>query len=662
MRNKLLSASLLRTLFVGLCLTGLVACGGSDYTAVSEPPPANPPTPVTPPAPPPPVSMVIGPAGGVLIGPDGVQLVVPAGALEENVTLRIARSGEGAPPLPEDIYSTPVIYEITPHDLRFARPVQVWLPLNGAAADSALAMAADSGGNWATVPASFEGGYAVVERQTLSWFWSSSNLSIVCSIPRDNTDPYPCTMASLGGSITADPPSALVTQGNPVTRVLRQAATLNVQMTFAAARDCTAPTITVVRTDRPGGIGPWLPAQTVLSSSVTLTPVGQTTSAAGNVLVPLQFTGPSKGLVSLRFDFSCTRRFRNYQSFATAHVWLNVDIPPVTSVTTGSFLMAGEPGVTGSADGTAGAARFNQPNYIARNPASGTLYVGDFSNNTIRAITSSGAVTTLAGTAPLAGYVDATGPAARFRGNGGLGVDASGNVLVSDWDNHAIRRITPGGVVSTLAGNGTSGSANGNGTAARFTNPNGLAIDGSGNVYVADWANHTIRRITPAGDVTTLAGAPGLRGSADGTGLAARFNLPSGVAVDAGGNVYVADQANHVIRRITAGGVVTTFAGLAGSPGTVDGTGTSARFTNPAWLSVSPSGDVFVVSGAGDTVRKITPAGVVTTVVGVAGYVGPVVLGSNANTRLRNARGVLAVSSNELYVAADHAVLRVTLP
>jgi sugar lactone lactonase YvrE len=322
--------------------------------------------------------------------------------------------------------------------------------------------------------------------------------------------------------------------------------------------------------------------------------------------------------------------------------------------------IAGTPGVTGSTDGTGAVARFNTANYLAVN-AAGTLYLGDFNNHTIRAITPAGVVSTLAGSPGVPGYADGTGAAARFNGNGGLAVDSAGNIFVSDWDNFVIRRITPAGVVTTFAGTaGAVGTTDGTGAAARFSNPNGMAIDAAGNLYVADWGNHTIRRITPAGVVTTLAGTPGVPGNSNGTGVAARFAQPNGVAVDNAGNVFVADASNHTIRRITPAGVVTTLAGQAGATGTTDGTGAAARFDTPAWLTISPSGDLFVVSAAGDTVRKITAAGVVTTVVGVAGQNAAVVLG--ASPRLRNARGVLALSSNQLVVVADNAVLNVTVP
>lgn len=334
----------------------------------------------------------------------------------------------------------------------------------------------------------------------------------------------------------------------------------------------------------------------------------------------------------------------------------------VTAITLNAALLAGTPGTSGSADGTGAAARFNTANYVTANPTTGTIYIGDFGNSTIRTVTPGGVVSTLAGTPGSFAFADGTGSAARFNGNGGLALDAAGNLFVADWDNFLVRRVTAAGVVTTLAGSpGSAGSTDGTGAAARFVNPNGLAIDTAGNVYVADWGNATIRRITPAGVVTTLAGTPGSPGSADGTGAAARFSLPTGVAVDSAGNVYVADQGNNTIRRITPAGVVTTLAGSAGSAGSTDGTGSAARFISPSVLSISPTGDLFVIAGVnGETVRKITAAGVVTTVVGVAGQASAVVLG--ANPRLRNGRAVHAISSNRLLVTADNALLDITVP
>jgi DNA-binding beta-propeller fold protein YncE len=191
-------------------------------------------------------------------------------------------------------------------------------------------------------------------------------------------------------------------------------------------------------------------------------------------------------------------------------------------------------------------------------------------------------------------------------------------------------------------------------------NPNGLAIDGADNLYVVDWGNHTVRRITPAGEVSTFAGAAGQVGSADGVGAAARFHTPGAVAIDGAGNLYVTDMANHTVRKITPAGEVSTLAGQAGLSGTVDGSGSAARFDTPAWIAATADGTLFVVSAAGDTVRRVTAGGGVDTVVGVAGEGSVLRLGSNP--RLRHARGVWAVSARELLLNADQSLIRVQLP
>jgi hypothetical protein len=288
------------------------------------------------------------------------------------------------------------------------------------------------------------------------------------------------------------------------------------------------------------------------------------------------------------------------------------------TIVPGLAVFAGVPSGIGTADGTGAAARFNEPAGVAVHGA-GNIFVVDNWNHTIRKITPSGVVTTLAGTAGLSGSADGTGAAARFSqmdpmysvGPQGVAVDGAGNVFVADTDNGTIRKITPSGVVTTLAGTaGSGGSADGTGAAARFSGPYGVAVDGAGNVFVADTDSDTIRKITPSGVVTTLAGTAWLSGSADGTGAAANFWHPSGVAVDTAGNVFVADTFNYTIRKITPAGVVTTLAGTAGLSGSADGTGAAARFDFPSGVAVDGAGNVFVAAGS---IRKITPAGVVTT-------------------------------------------------
>lgn len=276
---------------------------------------------------------------------------------------------------------------------------------------------------------------------------------------------------------------------------------------------------------------------------------------------------------------------------------------------------AGQPGATGTVDGNGGAARFVAPISVATDSA-GNIYVADFGAHNIRKITPGGDVTTLAGSANNPGASDGLGAAATFRRPRALATDVAGNLYVADRDNQSVRKITPSGQVTTLAGaSGSSGSADGLGSAARFFFPEGIATDVVGNLYVADTFNHAIRKISPGGSVSTLAGAALQGGSADGAGTQARFVLPEGITVDAGGNVFVADTVNHTIRKINPAGIVTTFAGLppAASSGSADGIGSAARFRAPHGLGLSPAGDIFVADRSNFFVRKITNSGAVTT-------------------------------------------------
>jgi len=312
--------------------------------------------------------------------------------------------------------------------------------------------------------------------------------------------------------------------------------------------------------------------------------------------------------------------------------------------------LAGSAGNPGSADGTGSAARFRFPAGMAVD-GSGNVYVADSNNSTIRKVTSAGVVTTLAGSAGTDGSADGTGSAAQFFVPIGVAVDGSGNVYVADSNNNTIREVTPAGVVSTLAGlAGTDGSADGTGSAAQFSGPSGVAVDGSGNVYVADSNNSTIRKVTPAGVVTTLAGSAGNPGSADGTGSAAQFSGPSGVAVDGSGNVYVADAGNDTIRKVTPAGVVTTLAGSAGNPGSADGTGSTAQFYQPGGVAVDGSGNVYVADAGNNTIRMVTPGGAVQTIGGTPGVLGGAD-GTGAAAGFSYPYGIAVSASGTLFVA-----------
>jgi len=294
-------------------------------------------------------------------------------------------------------------------------------------------------------------------------------------------------------------------------------------------------------------------------------------------------------------------------------------------------------GEAGSANGAGAAAQFDSPVSVAVD-VSGNVYVADLNNNCIRKITSDGVVTTLAGRRVF-GFADGTGAAALFFYPQDVAADTSNNIYVADYMNSRIRKITSTGVVTTLT--------DGTGAAARFNNPVGVAVDASGNVYVSDAGNYRIRKITSAGMVTTVAGS-GEKGFADGAGVAAQFDIPHDVAVDASGNVYVAETNKNYIRKITSEGMVTTFAG-SGAWGFADGTGVSAQFNGIGGIAVDALGNVYVADVLNCRIRKITPDGMVTTVAGsgVPGFADDIGLAAQFN----RPTGIVVDASGNVYVA-----------
>ncbi len=304
-------------------------------------------------------------------------------------------------------------------------------------------------------------------------------------------------------------------------------------------------------------------------------------------------------------------------------------------------------GSNGYAEGTGTSASFGKPAGVAVD-SSGTVYVADNYNSRIREITPAGVTSTLAGSGGFgggSGFVNGTGTGAKFSFPNDVVLDSAGNVYVADSGNNAIRKITPGGVVTTFAGAASAGTANGTGTSARFNNPSGLAIDSAGNLYVADTGNNRIRKITTSGVVTTVAGSS--QGRVDTTGTAAQFNQPTDVAVDASGNLFVSDTGNNIIREISPAGVVTTFAGS--TYGWADGTGTAAQFQVPRSIAIDSSGNLFVADSTQGLIRKITPAAVVTTYAGT-GWPGGYVDGSTATAQLNQPWGVAVGSDGTVYV------------
>ena len=323
--------------------------------------------------------------------------------------------------------------------------------------------------------------------------------------------------------------------------------------------------------------------------------------------------------------------------------------------------LAGRAQVGGGTNGPGTNALFSAPTALVAD-ATGNLFVADSQNHVIRKIGTNGNVTTFAGQFGIPGSANGTGTQARFNSPSGIALDPGGNLFISDTGNHTLRKITAAGVVSTLAGlAGQSGVTNATGASARFNSPLGLAVATNATIYLADSGNHLIRKISSSGAVSTLAGSPENWGDNDGTSTNARFNGPVGLALDAHDNLFVADSNNHTIRKITPAGVVTTWAGNPGVDGCVDGDALAARFCKPAELAFDRKGNLFVADSFNHVIRKISRAGYVSTVTGSAGNAGAAD-GVNGQARLFNPYGLAVKPDGSLALAdAYNETIRVVL-
>jgi sugar lactone lactonase YvrE len=320
------------------------------------------------------------------------------------------------------------------------------------------------------------------------------------------------------------------------------------------------------------------------------------TLATATQLISFVPVGATSGKVSVNVDGQTVSSFSSMQ------------IMTLTSTT-----LAGT-GASGSNDGPGNVATFSGV-WSATPDGNGNYYISDPNNSRIRKMTATGVVSTYTGSAG-SGYTNGNLTTAKFGNPYDVAFDHSGNMFVSDLGLNNIRKIAPDGTVSNFAGDvlGNHGSADGTGSAARFWAPMGIAIDANDNIFVVDDLNSSIRKITPAGVVTTLAGS-GSVGSADGTGTAASFSSPFSIVIDGSGNLYVTDAGNFKIRKITQAGVVTTFAGT-GVAGFADGPVATASFNSPAGITIDATGNFWITDRINGRIRMITPAGFVYTLAG----------------------------------------------
>lgn len=307
-------------------------------------------------------------------------------------------------------------------------------------------------------------------------------------------------------------------------------------------------------------------------------------------------------------------------------------------------------GTAGAANGTGTSASFSFPSAVIAQ-GSGALFIGDFGNNLIRTISlSTAAVTTFAGNGS-AGLVNGPAASAEFNGSANIAFDASGNLYVSDEENNVIREITTGGNVVTFAGTGVAGYQDGPAASAQLNHPEGIVIDGSGNLYVADLGNNLIREINLASaTVSTYAGS-GAAGFSNGALASASFNEPYGMALDGSGNIYVTDIMNNSIRKITvSSGMVSTYAGT-GSQGLTNGPAATATFYQPLGCTFDSDGNMYVSDTYNNVIRRISAAGTVTTFAGT-GASG--LTNGSASTATFNFPIGIVVSGNGIYVADTH--------
>ena len=390
-------------------------------------------------------------------------------------------------------------------------------------------------------------------------------------------------------------------------------------------------------------ISSFVPASAAMGATVVINGTGFNTAAQGNTVL---FNGVAATVLSAS---SGSLTVTVPQGAHDGKITVQTGGPAASSTADFTYIytvstLAGD-GVANYKEGAGTTAEFNLPFGVAAD-AAGNVYVTDNANNRIRKINAAGVVSTLAGDG-MASYKDAVGTAAQFRAPVGVAFDGAGNMYIADANNKRIRKIVPDATVSTVAGDGTTGFKDATGLDAEFYTPIGVVADGHGNVYVADANNHRVRKISPGGAVSTLAGN-GTAGYKEGSGTDAEFNFPTGVAADATGNIYVADNYNHRIRKINPDATVSTLAG-DGHPGFKEGAGAAAAFNSPGGVAADAAGNIYVADTYNHRIRKISPAGIVRTLAGNG--TGGFKDGTGIATQFNEPTGVAVDAAGNIYVA-----------
>jgi trimeric autotransporter adhesin len=317
---------------------------------------------------------------------------------------------------------------------------------------------------------------------------------------------------------------------------------------------------------------------------------------------------------------------------------------------------AGSNGFSGDG-GPATAAQFDHPSGVAVDSA-GNLFIADPGNNRIRKVTTAGIVSTVAGggTGESANSDGGLATAAMLRNPSGVAVDSAGNLFIADYRNHRVRKVTTAGIISTAAGDGTEGHSGDGGmaTAAQLGLPTSVTVDSAGNLYITELNSHRIRKITAAGIINTVAGGGTGNLGDGGPATAAYLSDPTGVAIDSAGNLYIAESNTNRIRKVTAAGIISTAAGkvIAGFSGD-GGAAAAAQLDRPSGVAVDPAGNLYIVDSGNNRIRKVTTAGIISTVAGsgISGFSGDG--GQAAAAPLRNPSGVAVDSGGNLYIADE---------